>query len=1065
MNELNYTYRNSHLSGMRRKFNAMLALLLILVLVLPSLPGASAASDPAPASIRIGTAAGAPGDYVDVPIFFDDNGSGLYVYRSDITVAYDPQVLEPATGDEARISGFVTNVDADAELTVDASTSGNLKLGLLLSDFIDESGELITLRFKVKDGAASGDSILSLVTAQLYEDTDPIDAAMVNGKITVAAAGQAEIEIGSGYVRAGEAASVSVPVRALSLDKAVASYGMRIKFDPSVMSAEEIIGQDTVSNYDNTDGWLIVAWVDLTGGDASIPASTEAQTLFTIKFAVSQNADSGEYPLTVEQPSDVRQLTFTDVDVVEMNKTITAGKIAIVVAPEAPTAVTANPGDGKIRLEWPAVPLAETYKVFRYEGSAAPSDPADWVEIAGNVETNRYTAEGLTNGTHYVFAVKAVNLAGESDLSPASEAVAPQPVPGAPENFSATPGDGTAVISFAKPTGSNGAPVAKYRVEAVLNNVVVASKEVPTNSENVYSASFDGLNNGETYTIRIYAVSLVGDSEPLIGTVRPVAKPLAPTIVTVVPGNKQVEVKFSAPANAAQAPVASYIVTASPGEQSVTVSGDLLSAVVSGLTNGTSYTFTVVAQNAAGTSDPSAPSEAAIPKAPSTGSGGGGGSTPQGERITLDVNDGSGKGGVVASATIERTTRSDGGKKDEVTLTGTQAAQAVKQLKEAGSSAAKIIIPDVKDEVSELNVRLPVDATKPFAEQDVAMQIWTDNAGLIIPSGSLKDLKEEVYFHIVPIKAADERKRVEQRLKGEPLLLQLASADGLQLVGRPMTIETNLSSREVTLVLPVKGELSQEELRNLSVFIEHSDGTKEVVKGELVAYNGSSTQGIQFTITKFSTFSIVKANILSHTAYIEGYSDGTFRPDQPVRRAEMAALLTRALPGSAGASSNAAYIDLPNAAWAKQAITQATARGYMQVAANGKFMPEKFITRAEMAAIVDRLLRSGQKTANPNSAKFKDATGHWASEAIDRVSAVGVMTGSGNGLFRPNDSLTRAEAVVILNRVLDRGPLANTEAKWKDVPENHWAFGHIQEASLEHRYTRSANGGETAIGQ
>ncbi len=1062
---MNYAYRNSHLSGMSRKFSAVLALLLVIVMVLPSLPGASAASDPAPASIRIGTAAGAPGAYVDIPVLFDVNGAELYVYRTDITVAYDPSVLEPATGDEARISGFVTDIDADAELTVDASTSGSLKLDLLLSDFIDESGELITLRFRIKDGAAAGDSVLSFVTAQYYEDTDPINAAMVNGKITVAAAGQAEIEIGSGYARAGEASSVSVPVRARSLDKAVASYGMRIKFDPSVMSVEEIIGQDIVSNYNNTDGWLIVAWLDLTGGDAAIPASTEVQTLFTIKFAISQSAASGEYPLTVEQPGDIQQLTFTDVDVVEMNKTITAGKIAIVVAPEAPTAVTANPGDGKIRLEWPAVPLAQTYKVFLYEGGAAPIDPSDWVEIAGNVETNRYTAEGLTNGTHYVFAVKAVNLAGESDLSPASEAVAPQPVPGAPENFSATPGDGTAVISFVKPTGSNGAPVAKYRVEAVLNNVVVASKEVPTNSENVYSASFDGLNNGETYTIQIYSVSLVGDSEPLIGTVRPVAKPLAPAIVSVIPGNKQVEVKFSAPANAAQAPVASYIVTASPGEQSVTVSGDLLSAVVSGLTNGTSYTFTVVAQNAAGTSDPSAPSEAAVPKGPSTGSGGGGGSAPQGEKITLDVNDGSGKGSVVASATIERTTRSDGGKKDEVTLTGTQAAQAVKQLKEAGSSAAKISIPDVKDEVSELNVRLPIDAMKPFAERGVAMQIWTDNVGMIIPSGSLKDLKEEVFFHIVPIKAADERKRVEQRLKGEPLLLQLASADGLQLIGRPMTIETNMSSREVTLVLPVKGELSQEELRNLSVFIEHSDGTKEVVKGELVAYNGSSIQGIQFTITKFSTFSIVKANTLSHTAYIEGYSDGTFRPDQPVRRAEMAALLTRALPGTARTSSDAAYTDLPTAAWAKQAISQATAQGYMQGAANGKFMPEKFITRAEMAAIVDRLLQSGQKTADPNSAKFKDTTGHWASKAIDRVSAAGVMTGSGNGLFRPNDSLTRAEAVVILNRVLDRGPLANTEAKWKDVPESHWAFGHIQEASLEHRYTRSANGGETAIGQ
>lgn len=405
---------------MRRKLNTALALLLVLVLLLPSLPGASAASDPTPASIRIGTVAGTPGTYVDIPVLFNENGTDTYIYRADVSVAYDPSVLEPAAEDEARIGSFVTDVYPDAELTADAAVSGSLKLKLSVAGFIDGTGELFTLRFKIKEGAAEGDSALSLATAQYYDDTDPIDAASVNGKVTVSAAGHAAIEIGSGYVKAGEAASVSVPVRALSLDKAVASYGMRIKFDPSVMSVEEIIGQDTVSNYNNSDGWLIVSWVDLTGGEATIPVSAEAQTLFTIKFTVSQSATSGEYPLIVELPDDVRQLTFTDVDVVEMNKTVTDGKIAVVVAPEAPTAVTANPGDGKIRLEWPTVLLAQTYKVFRYEGDAAPTNPANWVEIAGNVETNRYTAEGLTNGTNYVFAVKAVNLAGESGLSPAS---------------------------------------------------------------------------------------------------------------------------------------------------------------------------------------------------------------------------------------------------------------------------------------------------------------------------------------------------------------------------------------------------------------------------------------------------------------------------------------------------------------------------------------------------------------------------------------------------------------------------------------------------------------------
>ncbi|QJD86830.1 S-layer homology domain-containing protein [Cohnella herbarum] len=1057
---MNYFHANQ--SGLRDKFSAILVVLLALVLLLPALPKASAAPSDTP-SVRVGSVAGAPGAYVEVPVFFDSNGSDLYVYRSDTTINYDPNVLEPVAGDEAVISGPVRALDTNALLLVDKTTTGSLKLKLTLTDFIEDSSELFTLRFKIKEGAPAGDSALTIVQGQLYEDVDPISADLVSGKVTVSPPGNADIEIGSASIKVGEQGIVSVPVKAVKLDKAVASYGIRIKFDPAAISFNGIVGQGLMSNYNNTDGWLIVSWLDLTGGDNPIPASQDAQTLFTIKFAVEDDAPIGDHALTVETPNDVRELTFTDVHAVEMNKTVANGKVSVVVPPDAPVSVTATPGDGKVGLTWPAVPMAETYKVYLYEGEASPDDDADWVEIADGVGTNAYTAVGLNNGKSYVFAVRSVNLAGASGLSPSSEAVVPVPAPGAPKDFNATPGNGTAVISFAKPVGTVGEPILKYRVEAVLDGDIIAAKEVSESGEGVYSASFDHLVNGKTYTIRIYAVNIAGDSVPLIGAVRPVAKPLAPAILSVTPGNGQVQVALGAPANVNEAPVDRYIVTSNPGDISVTVNGDQLSAVVTGLTNGKSYTFTVVAQNAAGMSDPSAASQAAVPTAPQAGSGGGGGASSPTEKIKVEVSDGSGKGGVVASTTIERTTLADGRKKDEVILTLAQAEQAVKQLKEAGSSTAKIVIPDAKDEVIDLKIKLAAEAAKQFAAQGVDLQIWTDNGGILIPSRSLKDLQEEVYFHIVPIKATVERKQVEERLKGEPTLLQLATADGLQLIGRPMTIETNMSSREVTLELPVGEDLPRAELEKLGVFIEHSDGTKEWVKGELVGYNGTDKPGIRFKITKFSTFSIVKLSVenSSHTAYIQGYSDGTFRPDQAVQRVEMAALLSRAMPGTATGAADAAYTDLPSAAWAKQAIAQATSWGYMQ-GSDGRFMPDKSITRAEMAAIVDRLPKSGTAAVDAK-ASFKDTAGHWAAGAIERVSAAGIMSGSGSGQFRPNDLLTRAEAVVILNRVLERGPLTGEKAAWKDVPASHWAFGHIQEASTDHRYNRNSGGGEQSL--
>ncbi|WP_338553171.1 S-layer homology domain-containing protein [Paenibacillus sp. KS-LC4] len=1062
---MDYSYTNR--SGLRGKFSALLALLLVLALLLPALPKASAAPSGTP-SVRVGTVAGAPGAYIDVPVFFDSYSSDLYVYRSDVAIHYDPNVLEPVSGEEAAISGLIKAIDSNAQLIVDTATTGSLKLKLTLTGFIEDSSELFTLRFKIKEGAPAGDSALTLVQGQLYEDVEPVSADLVHGKVTVSPSGNAAIAIGSASIKAGEEGIVSVPVKAVTLDKAIASYGIRIKFDPQVMSYNGIEGQGLLSHYNNAEGWLFVTWLDVTGGDNPIPASQDAQTLFTINFAVADDAPIGDHELTVEMPNDVRELTFTDVHAVEMNKTFASGRLSVVIPPAAPASVAATSGDSKIMLAWPAVPMAETYKVYIYEGEAGPDNVADWVEIAANVDTNAYTAEGLINGTSYVFAVKTVNLAGESVLSPASEAVAPVPLPKAPTNFDAVPGSGTAVISFAKPTDTVGESILKYRIEAVLNNAIVSVKEVPESGESLYSASFDNLSNGTTYTIRIYAVNVVGDSSPLIGTVRPVAKPLAPAILAVASGNGQVQVTLGAPANVSEAPVDNYIVTSTPGDISVTVGGDQLSAVVTGLTNGTSYTFKAVAQNAAGMSDSSAASQAAIPTAPISGGGGSGGgeasTSTSTEQIKVDVSDGSGKGGVVATTTIVRTTLADGRKKDEVTLSLVQAEQAVKQLKETGSSTARIVIPDEKDEVSDLNVKLQAEAAKQFAAQGIDLQIWTNNGGILIPSGSLQGLQEEVFFHIVPIKAVVERKQVEERIKGEPILLQLAAADGLQLIGRPMTIETNMSSRKVTLELPVGEELPSAELEKLGVFIEHSDGTKEWVKGERVGYNGTDKPGIRFTITKFSTFSIVKLNedSLSHTAYIQGYSDGTFRPNQAVRRVEMAALLARALPKMATVAAGASYTDLPSAAWAKQAITQATAQGYMQ-GSDGRFMPEKLITRAEMAVIVDRLLKD-KASAGDAKASFKDTNSHWAVEAIGRVSAAGIMSGSGSGLFRPNDSLTRAEAVVILNRVLERGPLTGEEAAWKDVPTSHWAFGHIQEASTEHRSTRSSGGGEQSLG-
>jgi hypothetical protein len=253
-------------------------------------------------------------------------------------------------------------------------------------------------------------------------------------------------------------------------------------------------------------------------------------------------------------------------------------------------------------------------------------------------------------------------------------------------------------------------------------------------------------------------------------------------------------------------------------------------------------------------------------------------------------------------------------------------------------------------------------------------------------------------------------------------------------------------------VLPLGDvSLNEQQLQDLGVFIEHSDGTKELVKGEIVSYDDSGKRAIRFTISKFSTFTVVKMEgakpeaAKQHKAYISGYPDGTFGPENSITRAEMATLLVRVSDRAANKASFS-YSDVALTHWAKEAVEQATKTGLMEGYADGSFKLEQTITRAEMAAILSRMLNN----APSGGESFTDAKGHWAESAIERVKATGIISGYADGTFRPEQTLTRAEAVTMINKLLGRGPLTATVAKWSDVSNNHWAFEQIQEASVDH---------------
>ena len=441
------------------------------------------------------------------------------------------------------------------------------------------------------------------------------------------------------------------------------------------------------------------------------------------------------------------------------------------------------------------------------------------------------------------------------------------------------------------------------------------------------------------------------------------------------------------------------------------------------------------------------------------------------EHIVVNVE---GEGGVNLTKTpIIRTTMPDGVIKDQVSMSEEIAKETIEKAKQLGNDTARIIIPDANDKVSEVVVDIPKSSVAQINAGNINLEIATMNAIISIPNVSMLNFGNDLYFRLVPIKSLEQQHQVEERILKEDIIKDTLQSEKVNLIGRPMTIETNMQNRPVTLTLPLPKNITQEQLDNLAIFIEHSDGTKELLRGKVVDYQ-KDMLGVQFEVTKFSTFSIIylpddenveepTTDHVTHTPYIQGYADGTFRPNASVTRAQMASMFARQLTGNAIPQAQATYTDTMQHD-AKDAIEFVKDAGLFNGVTETSFNPNGFITRAQMAAVAARWIEK-QCSDNPNAEfckatsqgiDFKDVSGsHWANKAIATVSALRIMTGTTADTFNPDGNLTRAQAVKVLNHLFERqAPTEHQSPIFKDVQSNHWAFYEIQEAAVKHTHNR-----------
>ncbi len=210
--------------------------------------------------------------------------------------------------------------------------------------------------------------------------------------------------------------------------------------------------------------------------------------------------------------------------------------------------------------------------------------------------------------------------------------------------------------------------------------------------------------------------------------------------------------------------------------------------------------------------------------------------------------------------------------------------------------------------------------------------------------------------------------------------------------------------------------------------------------------------------TKSSTPSDLNSD--DHFAYIVGYPDGNVRPTGNITRAEVATIFFRLLTEEVRNENmtwDNPFSDVNKGDWFDCAISTLYAMGIINGYPDGTYDPNGFITRAEFAAIAARFDTIG----NDFEQSFADVYGHWAEDEIAAAKAHGWLTGYEDGTFKPDQLITRAEAMTIVNRVLNRIPesadaLLDDMVKWPDNADTSaWYYLAVQEATNSHFYDRT----------
>ena len=220
-------------------------------------------------------------------------------------------------------------------------------------------------------------------------------------------------------------------------------------------------------------------------------------------------------------------------------------------------------------------------------------------------------------------------------------------------------------------------------------------------------------------------------------------------------------------------------------------------------------------------------------------------------------------------------------------------------------------------------------------------------------------------------------------------------------------------------------------------------------------------------ITVYPTFRIGLKDT-DHDAYIAGYPDGLVGPNRTLTRAEAAqiiyALMTDESKAQYANRAGKTFVDVSKDYWAYDAITMMTKANILVGMGDGRFAPNAVMTREQFATMIAQLfmIEINQPIAGYI---FKDLNGGFADKYISVLYALGIIDGKGDNMFGPKDSLTRAQAIAIINKIIGRlpdnnsfGAVADQMKTWPDnMDTSAWYYAAVQEATNSHDYTLDVN--------